>query len=269
MLDRLSEDNYRPNPKLARALDILFILHADHELNCSTAAMRHIGSSLVDPYSAIAGAAAALYGPLHGGANEAVVRMLESIGTVDAIPAFIEAVKRRKKKLMGFGHRIYKNFDPRAKIIRTLAYEVFEVCGKEPLIDVAVELERCALEDEYFVKRKLYPNVDFYSGLIYKAMGFPLDFFPVLFAIPRVAGWLAHWVESLQDADNKIWRPRQLYVGNDRRPFVPLEQRVSARKENQQFEEYIQTISDRHPMSKRTLAASWQSNRPAPVTSKL
>lgn len=258
MLDRLSEDNYRPNPKLARALDILFILHADHELNCSTAAMRHIGSSLVDPYSAVAGAAAALYGPLHGGANEAVVRMLESIGTVDAIPAFIEAVKRREKKLMGFGHRIYKNFDPRAKIIRTLAYEVFEVCGKEPLIEVAVELERRALEDEYFVKRKLYPNVDFYSGLIYKAMGFPLDFFPVLFAIPRVAGWLAHWVESLQDADNKIWRPRQLYTGPDRRPYVPLEQRVSARKENQLFEEYIQTISDRHPMSRRTLAASWK-----------
>lgn len=170
MLDRLSEDGYRPNPKLAKALDVLFILHADHELNCSTAVMRHIGSSLVDPYSAVAGAASALYGPLHGGANEAVVRMLEDIGSVDNVPNFIAAVKKREKKLMGFGHRVYKNFDPRAKIIRNLAYEVFEVCGKEPLIDVAVALEKHALKDDYFVSRKLYPNVDFYSGLIYKGI---------------------------------------------------------------------------------------------------
>ncbi|RKP11277.1 citrate synthase-like protein [Piptocephalis cylindrospora] len=222
MLDHLSEPNYRPNPKLARALDILFILHADHELNCSTAAMRHIGSSHVDPYSAAAGASAALYGPLHGGANEAVLRMLESIGGVEAVPDFLQQVKERKKKLMGFGHRVYKNYDPRAKIIRRIAYEVFDICGREPLIDVAIALEEAALKDEYFVKRKLYPNVDFYSGLIYKAMGFPTDMFPVLFAIPRMAGWLAHWVESCQDPAGKIWRPRQVYVGPTKRGYVPL-----------------------------------------------
>ncbi|CAG8511020.1 15068_t:CDS:10 [Funneliformis mosseae] len=225
MLDRLSEENYKPNPKLSKALDVLFILHADHELNCSTAAMRHIGSSLVDPYSAISGASAALYGPLHGGANEAVLRMLEEIGSADKVPGFLEEVKQRRRKLFGFGHRVYKNYDPRAKIIRNIAYEVFDVCGRESLIDVAVELEKAALEDEYFVKRKLYPNVDFYSGLIYKAMGFPTDMFPVLFAIPRVAGWLAHWKESLEDKESKIWRPRQVYVGESVRSYIPLEHR--------------------------------------------
>ncbi|KAJ3032620.1 hypothetical protein HDV00_007314 [Rhizophlyctis rosea] len=227
MMDHLSERNYHPNPRLAKALDILFILHADHELNCSTAAMRHIGSSLVDPFSAVSGAAAALYGPLHGGANEAVLRMLEDIGSVDKVATFLEEVKQRKRKLMGFGHRVYKSYDPRAKIIRRIAYEVFDVCGREPLIEVAIELEKRALADEYFVSKKLYPNVDFYSGLIYKAMGFPTDFFPVLFALPRVAGWLAHWVELVDDPDAKIWRPRQVYVGEGKRSYVPLSVRES------------------------------------------
>ncbi|KAJ3213279.1 hypothetical protein HK099_007475, partial [Clydaea vesicula] len=225
MMDHMGEEDYRPNPKLVKALDVLFILHAEHELNCSTAAMRHIGSSLVDPYCAISGAASALYGPLHGGANEAVLRMLAEIKTKDNIPGFLIDVKNRKKKLMGFGHRIYKNYDPRAKIIRQIAYEVFEICGKEPLIDVAVELEKQALADDYFVSRKLLPNVDFYSGLIYKAMGFPVDMFPVLFTIPRVAGWLSHWVEMLQDKENKIWRPRQVYVGEGKRAYVPIDAR--------------------------------------------
>jgi citrate synthase len=193
MLDHLSNPNYRPHPRLARALDILFILHADHEMNCSTAAMRHLASSGVDVYTCVAGSAAALYGPLHGGANEAVLRMLEKIGSVDKIPEFIEKVKSKKVRLMGFGHRIYKNYDPRAKIVRQIADEVFKIVGKEPLIEVAVALEKIALEDPYFVQRKLYPNVDFYSGLIYRAMGFPTDMFPVLFTIPRTAGWLAHW----------------------------------------------------------------------------
>ncbi|KAG9292443.1 hypothetical protein G9A89_015313 [Geosiphon pyriformis] len=249
MLDRLSEENYKPNPKLARALDILFILHADHELNCSTAAMRHIGSSLVDPYSAIAGAAAALYGPLHGGANEAVLRMLEEIGSTEKVPEFLEQVKQRKRKLFGFGHRVYKNYDPRAKIIRKIAYEVFEVCGQESLIDVALELEHLALQDEYFVQRRLYPNVDFYSGLIYKAMGFPTDMFPVLFAIPRIAGWLAHWKESLEDKDNKIWRPRQVYMGEGVRSYIPLELRESAGNEN---------FNVSHQFSKRSQVASFE-----------
>jgi citrate synthase len=227
MMDRLAEPDYQPHPVLAKALDVMFILHADHEMNCSTAAMRHIGSSRVDPYSAVAGAAAALYGPLHGGANEAVLHMLEDIESVDAIPAFLEKVKEKKKKLMGFGHRVYHNYDPRAKIIRKIAYEVFEVCGKEPLIEVAVALEQAALSDDYFIKRKLYPNVDFYSGLIYKAMGFPTDFFPVLFAIPRVAGWLAHWRESMQEESPKIWRPRQVYTGYSTRSYVPMDSRQS------------------------------------------
>ncbi|EGF77185.1 hypothetical protein BATDEDRAFT_91903 [Batrachochytrium dendrobatidis JAM81] len=247
MMDRLSEPDYRSNPKLAKALDVLFILHADHELNCSTAAMRHIGSSLVDPYSAVAGAASALYGPLHGGANEAVLRMLEDIGTVANVPAFIAQVKSRQRKLMGFGHRVYKNYDPRAKIIRRIAFEVFEICGHEPLVEVAIELEKHALADSYFVEKKLYPNVDFYSGLIYKAMGFPTDFFPVLFAIPRVAGWLAHWVESLDDKDAKIWRPRQVYVGEAKRSYVPLD----ARPKNDK----ILTQADSHPFSKRSKIA--------------
>ncbi|KAH6570487.1 hypothetical protein BASA60_007695 [Batrachochytrium salamandrivorans] len=244
MMDNLSEPNYRSNPKLAKALDVLFILHADHELNCSTAAMRHIGSSLVDPYSAIAGAASALYGPLHGGANEAVLRMLQDIGSVAAVPAFIEQVKSRQRKLMGFGHRVYKNYDPRAKIIRKIAFEVFEICGHEPLVEVAIELERYALSDPFFVEKKLYPNVDFYSGLIYKAMGFPTDFFPVLFAIPRVAGWLAHWVESLDDKEGKIWRPRQVYVGEGKRAYVPLD----SRSQNAE----ILTAADSHPFNKRS-----------------
>lgn len=249
MLDQLSEKNYKPNPKLARALDILFILHADHELNCSTAAMRHIGSSLVDPYSAISGAAAALYGPLHGGANEAVLRMLEEIGSLDKVPVFLQEVKERKRKLFGFGHRIYKNYDPRAKIIRKIAYEVFDVCGREPLIDVAMGLEKIALEDEYFIKRKLYPNVDFYSGLIYKAMGFPTDMFPVLFAIPRIAGWLAHWKESLEDKESKIWRPRQVYVGPSVRSYVPLDLREADNK--------VFVAKVHHPFSKRTSVATF------------
>ncbi|KAJ1974899.1 hypothetical protein H4R34_004543, partial [Dimargaris verticillata] len=228
MMDQLSEEDYTPNPVLVRALDILFILHADHELNCSTAAMRHIGSSHVDPYSAISGASAALYGPLHGGANEAVLRMLEGIKDVSNVPTFLGEVKARKRKLMGFGHRVYKNYDPRARIIRQVAYEVFDVCGKEPLIEVAIALEKAALEDEYFAKRKLYPNVDFYSGLIYKAMGFPTDFFPVLFAIPRIAGWLAHWKESCEDPAGKIWRPRQIYTGEIKRDYIPMEHRTNS-----------------------------------------
>ena len=210
---------------LEKALDVLFILHADHELNCSTAAMRHIASSQVDPYSACAGAACALYGPLHGGANEAVLRMLERIGTKDRVPAFIEGVKQRKEKLMGFGHRVYRSYDPRAKVIRRIAEEVFAVTGKEPLIEVALALEKAALNDEFFKKRSLFPNVDFFTGIIYKAIGFPTDFFPVLFAIPRMVGWLAHWSESIQDKEGKIWRPRQMYTGAALREYVPINSR--------------------------------------------
>lgn len=208
MMDRLSEREYKPNPRLVRALNILFILHAEHELNCSTAAVRHLASSNVDVYSVISGASLALYGPRHGGANEAVLKMLEEIGSKENIPQFLQDVKDRKKKLMGFGHRIYKNYDPRAKLVKQVADDVFEVVGKEPLIEIAVELERIALTDEYFIKRKLYPNVDFYSGVIYKAMGFPPDMFTVLFTIPRMAGWLAHWNEFLDDGENRIVRPR-------------------------------------------------------------
>lgn len=225
MLDKLSEVKYHPNPVLERALEIMFILHADHELNCSTAAMRHISSAQSDPYTAVAGAAGALYGPLHGGANEAVLDMLEQIGTIDKVPQFIQDVKARKRMLMGFGHRIYKNYDPRAKLIRQTAYAVFDVLGREPLIEVAQELEKAALSDEFFISRKLYPNVDFYSGLIYKAMGFPKDMFPVLFSIPRAVGWLAHWIEHHEDKETKIYRPRQVYLGQDERPYVPIDQR--------------------------------------------
>jgi citrate synthase len=217
----MTELKYRPHPVLERALDVLFILHADHEQNCSTSAMRGIGSSQADPYSSLAGAAAALYGPLHGGANEAVLHMLKTIGSVDHVPEFIKKVKGGEGRLMGFGHRVYKSYDPRARIIKQTADLVFEVTGRNPLTDIALELERIALEDEYFVSRKLYPNVDFYSGLIYQAMGFPLDMFPVLFAIPRTAGWLAQWDEMLRDADQKIARPRQIYVGAGRRDYVP------------------------------------------------
>jgi len=215
---------YKVNPVLERALEVLFILHADHEQNCSTSAMRGVGSSEVDPYSSIAAAIAALYGPLHGGANEQVLHMLHDIGSKDKIPSFIKGVKTSggEVRLMGFGHRVYKNYDPRAKIIKRMADQVFEVTGRNPLLDIALELERIALEDEYFVKRKLYPNVDFYSGLIYQAMGFPLDMFPVLFAIPRTSGWLAQWDEMLEDKEQKIARPRQVYLGVQRRDYVPL-----------------------------------------------
>ncbi len=226
MMFKTTEMKYEPSAALERALDVLFILHADHEQNCSTNAMRAVGSSHVDPYSAVAAAAAALYGPLHGGANEEVIRMLTEIGSVKNVPAFIERVKSGEGvRLMGFGHRVYKNYDPRARIIKKVAYEVFEVTGKSPLLDIALELERIALEDDYFVKRKLYPNVDFYSGLIYQAMKFPMDMFPVLFAIPRVSGWLAQWQEMLQDADQKIARPRQIFVGTERREYVPIQKR--------------------------------------------
>jgi citrate synthase len=213
MLFKPADKRYQVNPVLERALDVLFILHADHEQNCSTSAMRGIGSSQADPYSSMAGAAAALYGPLHGGANEAVLKMLQTIGAIDQIPAFIKRVKAGEVRLMGFGHRVYKSYDPRARIIKQTADEVFEVTGRNPLLDIAQELERIALEDDYFVKRKLYPNVDFYSGLIYQAMGFPVGMFPVLFAIPRAAGWLAQWDEMLRDPDQKIARPRQIYTG--------------------------------------------------------
>ena len=225
MLFKMTELKYRPHPVLERALDVLFILHADHEQNCSTSAMRGIGSSQADPYSSLAGAAAALYGPLHGGANEAVLHMLKEIGSVNNVPAFIKRVKGGEGRLMGFGHRVYKSYDPRARIIKQTADLVFEVTGRNPLTDIALELERIALEDEYFVSRKLYPNVDFYSGLIYQAMGFPLDMFPVLFAIPRTAGWLAQWDEMLRDSDQKIARPRQIYIGASRRDYVPREAR--------------------------------------------
>jgi citrate synthase len=225
MLFKLPEKPYRPNPVLERALDVLFVLHADHEQNCSSTAMRVIGSSHVDPYSALVGAAAALYGPLHGGANEQVIRMLTEIGSKDKVPDYIKRVRNGEVLLMGFGHRVYRNYDPRAKIIQTIAHEVFEVTGRNPLLEIAMELERIALEDEYFVKRRLYPNVDFYSGIIYGAMGFPVEFFPVLFAIPRTSGWLAQWEELLTDPEQRISRPRQVYTGPDVRDYVPMAKR--------------------------------------------
>jgi len=221
MMYTIAEPKYKPNPVLEHTLDVLFILHADHEQNCSTNAMRGVGSSHVDPYSAAAAASAALYGPLHGGANEAVLRMLDEIGTLDKVPAFVKEVKEGKGRLMGFGHRVYKNYDPRASIIKRLADQVFEVTGRNPKLDIALELERIALQDDYFVKRKLYPNVDFYSGLIYQAMKFPVDMFPVLFAIGRMSGWLAQWQEMLLDPEQKIARPRQIYLGADKRD-VPM-----------------------------------------------
>jgi len=228
MMFKTTEMKYRPNPALERALEVLFILHADHEQNCSANAMRSIGSSHVDPYSALAGAAAALYGPLHGGANEDALRMLSEIGSVDRVPEYVKRVKAGEFRLMGFGHRVYKNYDPRARIIKRTADEVFEVTGKDKLLDVALELERIALDDDYFVSRKLYPNVDFYSGIIYKAMGFPVDMFPVLFAIPRAAGWIAQWEEMLLDPEQKIARPRQIYLGDDQRDYVSIEKRQQA-----------------------------------------
>ncbi len=225
MLFRMTELKYKPNPVLEKALDILFILHADHEQNCSTNAMRGVGSSQPDPYSAVAAAAAALYGPLHGGANEAVLRMLTAIGSKDNVPDFVKKVKAGEGRLMGFGHRVYKNYDPRAKIIKEIADQVCEVKGRNPLLDIALELERIALQDDYFIKRKLYPNVDFYSGLIYQSMGLPTDMFPVLFAIPRTSGWMAQWEEMLMDPDQKIARPKQVYLGAQKRDYMPMDKR--------------------------------------------
>jgi citrate synthase len=229
MIRKIGTTTYKVHPTLEKALDVLFILHADHEQNCSTTSVRTVGSSEVDPYSAVAAGIGALYGPLHGGANEAVLRMLREIGHVSKIPDFIKAVKsgEGEKKLMGFGHRVYKSYDPRAKVIKRVADEVFEVTGKNPLLDIAVELERIALQDEYFVKRKLYPNVDFYSGLIYEAMGFPVEMFPVLFAIPRTVGWCAQWEEMVKDPEQKIARPRQVYVGSQRRDYVAMDKRAA------------------------------------------
>jgi citrate synthase len=217
---------FTPHPVLERALDILFVLHADHEQNCSTFAMRSVGSSLADPYASVAAATAALYGPLHGGANEAVLRMLHTVGSLDKVPAFITSVKKGEGRLMGFGHRVYKSYDPRARIVKQIAEEVFEVTGRNPLLEIAQELERIALQDDYFVKRRLYPNVDFYSGLIYEAMGFPVDMFTVLFAIPRTVGWLAQWEEMLRDPETKITRPRQVYEGAAVREYVAMAARA-------------------------------------------
>ncbi len=225
MLFKTTELKYRPNPALERALDVLFILHADHEQNCSSSAMRGVASSQADPYCATAAAAAALYGPLHGGANEAVLRMLLQIGSVEKVPEYIRRVKEGEVRLMGFGHRVYKNYDPRAKIIKRTAYEVFDVMGRNPLLDIALECERIALEDDYFVSRKLYPNVDFYSGLIYQSMGLPVTMFPALFAIGRMAGWIAQWEEMLADPEQKISRPRQVYLGYGTREYVPVDDR--------------------------------------------
>jgi citrate synthase len=225
MMRKMTELKFEPDPRIEKALDVLFILHADHEQNASTSAVRNIGSTQVDPYSAVAGGVAALYGPLHGGANEAVLRMLKRIESKENIPDFIKGVKGGDERLMGFGHRVYKNYDPRAKIIKQQAEEVFAVTGKNPLLDIATELEKIALEDEYFVGRKLYPNVDFYSGLIYEALGLPVAMFPVLFAIGRTSGWIAQWLELVEDKEQKIARPRQIYTGERTRDYVPLDQR--------------------------------------------
>jgi citrate synthase len=225
MIYRVAELKYEPDPRLERALDILFILHADHEQNCSASAVRSVGSSQVDPYSAVAAGVAALYGPLHGGANEQVLKMLRRIETKENIPDFIKGVKEGNEKLMGFGHRVYKNYDPRAKIIRKHTYEVFEVTGTNPLLDIAIELEKIALEDDYFIDRKLYPNVDFYSGIIYEALGMPVEMFPVLFAIGRTSGWIAQWLEMIDDKEQKIARPRQIYTGERERDYVPVGER--------------------------------------------
>lgn len=253
-LDHLSEENYVPNPVLEKALDVLFLIHADHELNASCTTVLQTASSLVDPYSAVAAGCASLYGPLHGGANEAVIRMLVSIGSPENVPAFIEAVKRREKTLSGFGHRVYKTSDPRSFIVRKTADEVFEVTGKDALLETAMALHDAAMKDEYFIKRKLAPNVDFWSGLIYRAMGFPMDFFPVLFVVPRVVGWLAHWRQMmLQEGGVKIWRPRQVYVGSGKRDYVPVEQRVPV-------EGLKQTPSavEHGGITKRTMLASFK-----------
>ncbi len=228
MLFKMTELKYEPDPRLEKALEVLFILHADHEQNCSTNAVRAVGSSQVDPYSAVAAGVAALYGPLHGGANEAVLKMLGRIGTTDKIPEFLEGVKQGNERLMGFGHRVYKNYDPRARIIKKHVDEVLEATGMNPLLDIAVELEKRALDDDYFTSRKLYPNVDFYSGLIYQALQIPTDMFTVIFAIPRTAGWVSQWLEMVDDSEQKIARPRQIYTGGGPRDYVPMEQAVAA-----------------------------------------
>ncbi len=230
MMFKKSEFKYEPDDRLARALDVLFILHADHEQNCSTNAVRSVGSSHVDPYSAVAAGVAALYGPLHGGANEAVLKMLRRIESTENIPAFLEGVKNRQERLMGFGHRVYKNYDPRARIIKSNVDEVLEATGDNPLLDIAVELEKRALDDEFFTSRKLYPNVDFYSGLIYEALRIPTDMFTVIFAIPRTAGWVAQWMELNEDPDQKIARPRQIYTGERDREYVPIGERSGPEK---------------------------------------
>jgi len=230
MMKKMTEVKYEPDPRLEKALDVLFILHADHEQNCSTAAVRAVGSSQVDPYSAVAAGVAALYGPLHGGANEAVLRMLRRIETVENIPDFLEGVKNRDEKLMGFGHRVYKNYDPRARIIKKHVDDVLEVTGENPLLDIATELEKRALDDEYFTERKLYPNVDFYSGLIYEALGIPSDMFTVIFAIPRTSGWVAQWMEMNGDSEQKIARPRQIYTGERDRDYVGIDDRDGPEK---------------------------------------
>jgi citrate synthase len=225
MIYKMTELRYEPDPRLERALDVLFILHADHEQNASTSAVRSVGSTQVDPYSAVAAGVAALYGPLHGGANEQVLRMLRRIEHKDNIPEFVKGVKDGNERLMGFGHRVYKNYDPRARILRKATYDVFEVTGTNPLLELAIELEKIALEDEYFIQRKLYPNVDFYSGIIYEALGMPVEMFPVLFAIGRTAGWIAQWLEMIDDPEQKIARPRQIYTGRRGLDYVPIERR--------------------------------------------
>jgi citrate synthase len=225
MMFRMSESKYVPNPAIERVVDVLFTLHADHEQNCSTNVIRGVGSSLADPYVAVASAASALYGPLHGGANEHVLRMLNEIGSKDKVPSYVERVKKGDFRLMGFGHRVYKNYDPRATVLKEMAPQVFEVTGKSPLLDIALELERIALEDDYFITRKLYPNVDFYSGIISQAIGFPVGMFPVLFAIARVVGWLAQWQEMLEEPEQKIARPRQVYTGADKRSYLSTDKR--------------------------------------------
>jgi citrate synthase len=221
----MTEIKYEPDPRIERALDVLFILHADHEQNCSTSAVRSVGSARVDPYTALSAGIGALYGPLHGGANEAVLRMLRRIERRENIPAFVAGVKEGKERLMGFGHRVYKNFDPRATIIKKACEDVFEVTGRNPLLDIATELEHIALEDDYFIQRKLYPNVDFYSGLIYEALGLPVSMFPVMFAIGRTSGWIAQWLELVEDSEQKITRPRQVYTGARHRDYLPVDQR--------------------------------------------
>ena len=259
MLDAgAGSSSYRPNPRLARALDILFILHAEHELNCSTSAARHLTSSGVDVYSVVGGALGALYGPLHGGANEAVLRMLERIGSIENVSSFLKGVKNREEKMFGFGHRVYKNYDPRAKIIRQVAEEVFSICGRDPLIEVALELEKQARSDDYFVSRKLYPNVDFFSGLVYRAMGFPPQFFTVLFAIPRAAGWLAHWKEALVDPDMKIVRPQQEYRGVWLRNYVPLHDRSHHLKDDVKEEEDMGVLAPSNAYVRRIAGSNWQ-----------